>query len=905
MRADPGATDFLAGGGEMGERIRAHDWAATPLGPVEAWPQSLRTATGIMLNSRFPTYMAWGDALTSLYNDAYRPILGSKPDALGRPFAEVWSEIWPTVGPIAARAMRGEASWFENLPLSLERHGYAEETWWTFSYSPVRDESGGVGGLICTVHETTAEVRARAALQTEKDRLQALFQQAPGLMSMYRGPDHVFEFANAAYLDFIGRRDVLGKSVREAFPDLEGQGIVELLDRVHATGEPFVGRQMPVELRRGPDAAPETHYVDFVFQPVFDGAGRVTGIFAEGHDVTEAKRAEAALRESEARFRLFSEVSREGVVIHDGDVVLDCNLAYARMFGFAAPEELIGRPITDVIASGSIPLAQSKMRERAEEPFEVVARRRDGSTLPAEIVARETTWKGRRVRIVLARDLTEQRRAEAQIRASHARHQAAIRASGHLFYDWDSATNGLAFGENVERILGYSAEEMSGGLERWLEVVHPDDRQAFVDEIDRVLATGEPFRLDFRVVRKDGRVIDVEDEGYFLHGVDGQIEHMVGFVRDVTTRRQAEREREAERARLEAVLRQLPVGVIIAEAPSGRLLLGNEQVDRIWRHGLLPLAGVQEYRAYRGFDRRTGRELAPQDWPLARSITAGESVLAEEIDFQRGDGSRGTLEVSSAPILDEAGRIVAGVVVFSDITERTRAERHQRLLVNELNHRVKNTLTTVQSLAGQTFRGEREDESARRTFEGRLFALAKAHDMLTRENWEGAELSALVAEVLSPYRTEPAGGASVASGGGRFAPEGGPADSGRERFAIEGPPLRVSPRMALALAMALHELATNAAKYGSLSVPEGRVGIRWSVVPGPPDRLDLTWREVGGPPVAPPRRRGFGTRLIERSLAQELAGEARLVYEPAGLLCRVTAPLDTTSPITDIAGERH
>ncbi len=337
------------------------------------------------------------------------------------------------------------------------------------------------------------------------------------------------------------------------------------------------------------------------------------------------------------------------------------------------------------------------------------------------------------------------------------------------------------------------------------------------------------------------------------------------------------------------MLRQLHVGVIIAEAPSGRLLLGNEQVDRIWGFGLLPLSDVQEYRAYRGFDRRTGRELASHDWPLARSITTGESIIAEAIDFQRGDGSRGTLEVSSAPILDDAGRIVAGVVVFSDATERTRAERHQRLLVNELNHRVKNTLATVQSLASQTFRGERADEAARRSFEGRLFALAQAHDMLTRENWEGAELSALVADALLPFRQapEPRGG-TPDQGGAAAGPDGLP----QERFAIQGPSVRVSPRMALALAMALHELATNATKYGALSVPHGRVDIRWSLVPGTPDRLDLAWQESGGPPVAAPVRKGFGTRLIERSLALELAGEVRFTYETPGLVCRVIAPLD-------------
>ncbi len=352
----------------------------------------------------------------------------------------------------------------------------------------------------------------------------------------------------------------------------------------------------------------------------------------------------------------------------------------------------------------------------------------------------------------MARDLTQQRRAEAAIKASLARHEAAVRASGHLFYDWNSATNALTFSDNIERILGYTAAEMTGGLARWLEIVHPEDQSAFSTEISRVLATGEPFRLDFRVICKDGRIIEVEDEGYFLHGVHGQIEHMVGFVRDVTARKQAERDREAERARLEAVLRQSPVGIIIAEAPSGRLVLGNEQVAQIWGHEFQAASEVDGYRVYRGFERGTGRELEPGEWPLARSITTGEVVMNEEIDIERGDGSLSTVMVNSAPIHDEHNRIVAGVVVFSDITERAEAERHQSLLIHELNHRVKNMLATVQSVAAQSFRNIGEEARPNlKTFEERLFALARAHDVLTKEHWEGAELREIIAEVLEPY----------------------------------------------------------------------------------------------------------------------------------------------------------
>ncbi|WP_201839168.1 PAS domain-containing protein [Microvirga zambiensis] len=173
------AAEVLPHDGIMGERVRTHDWAATPLGPAETWPQSLRTALSIMLSSAFPTYLAWGPELTSFYNDAYIPMLGEKPDALGRSFPEVWPEAWDIVGPIAARAMRGEASYFEDLPLTLMRRGYPEQTWFSFSYSPVRDETGGVGGVLCTIHETTERVQAEAALRESEIKLAAILEQLP------------------------------------------------------------------------------------------------------------------------------------------------------------------------------------------------------------------------------------------------------------------------------------------------------------------------------------------------------------------------------------------------------------------------------------------------------------------------------------------------------------------------------------------------------------------------------------------------------------------------------------------------------------------------------------------------------------------------------------------------------
>ena len=175
---------------------------------------------------------------------------------------------------------------------------------------------------------------------------------------------------------------------------------------------------------------------------------------------------------------------------------------------------------------------------------------------------------------------------------------------------------------------------------------------------------------------------------------------------------------------------------------------------------------------------------------------------------------------------------------------------------------------TIQAIAAQSFNGLRSLDQAQEAFSSRIVALAEAHDLLTRENWEGAELHDVTARVAALH-------------------------GGTPRFELSGPSVRLSPKSALSLSMALHELATNAMKYGALSVPNGRIRIAWELAPDPgAARLDLTWTEHDGPSVAPPTSRGFGSRLIERGLAAELAGSAKIDFQPAGVVCRIRALLD-------------
>jgi PAS domain S-box-containing protein len=301
---DKEAEHVLAGGGQTGAVLRAFDWSGSPLGPPPSWPQPLKTLMSVVLGSNQAMFVVWGPEGTLLYNDAYGEILAAKhPAALGGPFLKVWAEIEADLIPIVQQAYGGEPVHMNDIELHMERRGYQEEAHFAFSYTPVRDESGAIAGFFCACTETTAQVLAERKAAADTARQRRLFQQAPGFITILGQPSHIFEFVNDAYIRLFGDRDYIGKTVREVFPELEGQGFFEWLDEVYSTGERHFAYHVPARLRLSPDEPEVERFLDFIYEPVVDEAGQVTGIFCEGYDVTESHAAQAALRENEARLR--------------------------------------------------------------------------------------------------------------------------------------------------------------------------------------------------------------------------------------------------------------------------------------------------------------------------------------------------------------------------------------------------------------------------------------------------------------------------------------------------------------------------------------------------------------------------------------------------------------------------
>ncbi|MES2179147.1 MAG: ATP-binding protein [Gemmatimonadota bacterium] len=286
---------LFAGAGEMRNACRALDWAQTPLGDSASWPQSLRTVAQLTLANPTPQVVLWGSELAQIYNDGYRTIMGTKhPCGLGQPTRECWPEVWHLNQPIYEQVLRGETLWFEDALFPITRTGTTTNAWFSLSYVPIIDESAGVAGILVAVSETTDGIlaaqereRLRAALEVERLRLKETFRQAPSFMATFRGPLLLCDFVNEAYVELVGSRELLGRSLGDALPELRVQPFASALHGVWDSGEVWVARQTPLHLDRLGDGIAVTRYVDIIVLPLNEADGSRTGVVAHGSDVTE------------------------------------------------------------------------------------------------------------------------------------------------------------------------------------------------------------------------------------------------------------------------------------------------------------------------------------------------------------------------------------------------------------------------------------------------------------------------------------------------------------------------------------------------------------------------------------------------------------------------------------------
>ena len=418
--------------------------------------------------------------------------------------------------------------------------------------------------------------------------------------------------------------------------------------------------------------------------------------------------------------------------------------------------------------------------------------------------------------------------------------------------------NGVA-----EEIFGWSRNEAIG--RQLSELIIPERyREAHHRGLNRYLETGKGTLIDRHVeisgLRSSGEEFPVELS--ITHTDVSEERLFLGFLRDISQRKAAERALRESEARLSATYNHALVGIVETDR-SGRIIRSNEQFSVMTGYGPDELRTMTFFDITHPADVEEDRRLFEEQWSGVRD---GYTI---EKRYVRKDGAIMWVEIAASVVRDQQDTEPFAIRIQRDVTDRKRAEEQQRLLLNELNHRVKNTLAVVQGLSHQTFRAGGVSPELMRAFEGRLGALAAAHNLLMKHTWEPTPISEAAESALKPFRTD------------------------RPRVSLDGPAILLTPSATVTLTLALHELATNAAKYGALSNDEGTVKVHWTV---DSDSLTLVWRESGGPPVVKPSETGFGTRLLERAVARDLHATVATDFDPAGLVCTISAELSWITP---------
>ncbi|MEJ1229084.1 PAS domain S-box protein [Pseudomonas sp. CCNWLW56] len=593
-----------------------------------------------------------------------------------------------------------------------------------------------------------------------------------------------------------------------------------------------------------------------------DRQGVIQGAINCFQDVSAHHAMAEELRRKSADLEDFFENSAVGLHIVSGDgIILRANKAELALLGYSE-QEYIGRHITDfhvdepVIGDILHKLASGHCLDRY--PARLMAK--DGSIKHVAITSNGRFEEGKLFNTrCFTIDLTGVYAAETARQQSDDRLSATYEAATIGIAEADIHGRLLRVNDALCTMLGRSREELLAMT--FLDYTHPDSVEEDAAQYERQVA-GE---LDSYVVRKralkpDGEVIYLDVYSSSVRDANGGFCYGVRVIQDVTAARRMEIQvRESER-HMRNLLEALPAAVYTTDA-QGRITFYNRAAVEL--SGRTPQLGDMWCVTWKLFN-TDGTPLAHDQCPMAVALKENRPIRGVEAVAQRPDGSLVPFTPYPTPLHDAEGNLVGAINMLVDITERKQAENRQKTLIDELNHRVKNTLATVQSLAVQTARDASDAKDGYRRFEARLLALSRAHDLLTRRHWGNTPLDSLAQEVLMPvFGHEP------------------------DRVTVKGESIDVGTRVALNLTMTLNELAINALKYGAMSVETGTVAVTWDLQPQADGTLfTLDWQESGGPPVSGPEREGLGSRLMKRCIERDLGGHFDLRFVPEGVSCR-------------------
>lgn len=759
--------DWPADRSEMGALVRAHDWSATPLGAIEGWSPALRICATTALDSALPAIVLWGPELIQIYNDGYRPILGLRhPVALGQRTRDCWPEAWPFNEPIFRRVMAsGERVLLQDQEYAIEPSGVTEIRYFTLSFAPARDELGAVRGVLVTVLETTRRVQVErenlAMLKSsrlEADRLRQMFAQAPGFMALLRGPDHVFDSANAAFLRLLRHREVIGKPLRQAMPEVELQGFPELLDTVYASGEPHVAPQMQVLLRDHAERPAVPHWLNLVVQPIRDADGQVSGIFVQGSDITlqhdvqqelirvngeltaNVARLEQARRRQAFRLRLAERLRplvRPQEVTAAACELLGQHLALSRVLLCEVDDERGTLFIRQNWASPGLASAAGQTSSlEAFGPQDLAALRSGHAVVHDEVTpdrragALAEACASTGIRATMAIPLVKSGRLQAvlglqQVEPRHwsdgdlelaqnvaewtwsaaetARAQAELRAerdrSQHTF---DNMSEGFAIIDKDWRVTQMNAVGLRCGhrtAEQVIGKIHwdvwPETLGTDVERLyRRVMATGVPEVVDQQVNFSD------EHSAWLQLGLQRMLDGgLAVFFRDITQDRLDAQALQVSQIRAETALRVALLGTFSWDSRTDEMACSARTRE------IFGFTGTEGLLGKDFFDRIVTDDVARVRAELRASVQARRQIDTR-YRIRLPDGALRHVVCQGAGHRDDADGPEQYVGVFLDITERERAEsalreidRRKDQFLAMLAHELRNPLAPIAAAA--------------------------------------------------------------------------------------------------------------------------------------------------------------------------------------------------------------
>ncbi len=765
--------DFLANGGEMGAFTRAKDWSKTAVGPVESWPQSLRTTLGILLNSKFPMFLFWGPDHICFYNDAYRPSLGNNgkhPSILGEKGADYWPEIWDFIKPLLDQVLqKGEATWHEDQLLPIYRNGKMEDVYWTFSYSPVNDENAKTAGVLVICNETTHQVMARKRIEESEKRFRNTVKQLPLGICILKGANLIVEMANTTYLNIIDKeeKDILNQPIFDFVPETK-ETAYPILKNVLETGDPYYADEFEVTLNRYNKQ--ELAYFNLVFYPLHE-ENEITGVIVVAYEVTAEVKAKHLLTESGKAFRNIVMDSPIAMAIFKGtDFIIEmANKAMIHDIWQKEEKDCIGFPLLEVFP-------ELKNQKYPKLLHEVLT---NGKTISENEAPAYVDIDGKLKKFYLdyeynalyekdgkpsgimctVYDVTSKVKARKKVETAEARVRLAAEIAEIAMWDLNLKTKKLIYRDTLLTIFGF---------ERNTKLVHqdirnriiPEDEPIVVKAFEEALKTGI-YKYEARILKLDNSTSWIKVHGKIFFDENKEPSKMLGTIMDFTIEKEMQQVLMKSEKKFRLLADSMPQ-LIWTSDTLGNLNYFNET---FYNYSGLPKEEIEK-NGWLQIVHPDDREENVKLW--MESVKTGHDFLFIH-RFKRYDSEyRWQLSRAIAQI-DESGKVQMWVGTSTDIEEQKNFTNQledqiiERTTQLELKNRdLVNMNIELQSFAYISSHDLQEPLRKIQTFASRLADLdeqnisANAKAYLTRIEFSAKKMQNLIQDLLTYSRANSA-----------------------------------------------------------------------------------------------------------------------------------------------------